>query len=99
MATSPDLFPLGDDDIVLERLWPEGGFELYRYKNADKMRTKNWHGYYWGRRTEGGDYEIRSVPSTLGEHSVSGGIFPKESFEQHYEKVDPWATAADAVAG
>jgi hypothetical protein len=68
---------------------PEGDFELYRHKEAHKMRTKNWHGYYWARRTEAGDYEIRSVPSSLGEHSVPGGIFPKESFEQHYEKVDP----------
>jgi hypothetical protein len=89
MATSHNLSRLGDDDVVLERLWPEGGFELYRYKIADKMRTKNWHGYYWARRTEDGDYEIRSVPSTLGEHSAPGGIFAKESFEQHYEKVDP----------
>ncbi len=47
MATSHNLSRLGDDDVVLERLWPEGGFELYRYKNVDKMRTKNWHGYYW----------------------------------------------------
>ena len=53
------------------------------------MRTKHWHAYYWARRTEAGDYEIRSVPSSLGEHSAPGGIFPKESFEQHYEKVDP----------
>ncbi len=89
MATSHNLSRLGDDDVVLERLWPEGGFELYRYKNVDKMRTKNWHGYYWAKRTERGDYNIRSVPSTLGEHSVPEGIFPKESFEQHYEKVDP----------
>jgi hypothetical protein len=55
---------------------PEGDFE-------------NWHGYYWARRTEEGDYAIRSVPSTLGEHSMPGGVFPKESFEQHYEKVNP----------
>lgn len=68
---------------------PEGGFELCRYKNADQMRTKHWHGYYWARRTKQGDYEIRSVPSTLGEHSVPGGVFSKESFKQHYEKVDP----------
>lgn len=86
MATSHDHSKLGDDDAALERLWPEGGFELYRYKNADEMRTKNWHGYYWGKQTEQGDYEIRSVPSTLGEHSLPGGVFPKESFEQHYEK-------------
>ncbi len=88
MATWHDLPLLGDDDVVLERFWPEGSFELFRYKNADKMKTKNWHGYYWGRPTEDGDYEIRTVPSTLGEHSLAGGIFPKESFEQHYEKVN-----------
>jgi hypothetical protein len=89
MGTSHDLTPHGDDDVVLERLPPEGGFELYRYKNADQMRTQNWHGYYWARRSREGDYEVRSVPSTLGEHSVPGGVFPKESFEQHYEKVHP----------
>ncbi len=53
------------------------------------MRTKIWHGYYWARRTEEGDYEIRSVPSTLGEHSMPGGVFPREGFEEHYEKVEP----------
>jgi hypothetical protein len=89
MATSHDRPLPGDDDVVLERLWPEGGFELYRYKNADKMRTKKWHGCYWGRQTERGDYEIRTVPSALGEHSLPGGVFPRESFEQHYEKLDP----------
>jgi hypothetical protein len=68
---------------------PAEGFELYRHKEAEKRRTKGWHGYYWARRTEQGDYEIRSVPSTLGEHSVPGGVFPKESFEQLYEKMDP----------
>ena len=66
---------------------PGEGFELYRHKNADKMRTKGWHGYYWARLTEQGDYEIRGVPSTLGEHSRLGGIFPREGFEDHYEKV------------
>jgi hypothetical protein len=81
----PDLTPPGE------------GFELYRHKDADKMRTKGWHGYYWARRTKQGDYEIRSVPSTLGEHPVPGGVFPKESFEQLYEKMDPQDAAADAV--
>jgi hypothetical protein len=37
---------------------PGEGFELYRHKNADKMRTKAWHGYYWSRLTEQGDYAI-----------------------------------------
>ncbi len=68
---------------------PGEGFELYRYKNADEMKTKNWHGYYWARRTEEGDYEIRSVRASLGEHSVPEGVMPKEGFEEHYEKVDP----------
>ena len=82
--------PSAHDDQEGPDLTPPGeGFELYRHKDAHKMRTKNWHGYYWARRTEAGDYEIRSVPSSLGEHSAQGGIFPKESFEQHYEKVDP----------
>ena len=25
---------------------PEGDFELYRYKNAEKMRTSGWSGLY-----------------------------------------------------
>jgi len=89
MDTSHNFASHGDDDVVLGRLPPEGGFELYRHKNAEEMRTKNWHGYYWARCTREGDYEIRSVPSTLGEYSVPGGVFSKESFEQHYEQVNP----------
>jgi hypothetical protein len=68
---------------------PEEGFELYRHKDAEKMETKGWHGYYWARRTEAGDYEIRTMPSSLGEPSASGGVFPREGFEEHYYKVDP----------
>jgi hypothetical protein len=67
---------------------PGEGFELYRHKNAEEMRTKGWHGYYWARLTEQGDYEIRGVPSTLGEPSRPGGVFPREGFEEHYEKVE-----------
>jgi hypothetical protein len=88
----------GGDDGVRELLPAEGGFELYRYKNADEMKTKNWYGYYWARRTEEGDYEIRSVPSTLGERSVPGGIMSKEGFEEHYERADSQVTTDDAVA-
>jgi hypothetical protein len=73
----PDLSPPGEN------------FELYRHKDAKKLRTKGWHGYYWARHTEEGDYEIRTVPSSLGEPSASGGVFPKNGFEKHYEKVDP----------
>jgi hypothetical protein len=79
---------LVDDEEGPDLTPPGEGFELYRHKDADKMRTKGWHGYYWARRTEEGDYEIRSVTSTLGEHSVPGGIFPEDGFEEHYEKVD-----------
>jgi hypothetical protein len=51
------------------------------------MRTKN------GTATTGlGEQQetTRSgtVPSTLGEHSVPGGVMPKEGFEEHFEKVD-----------
>jgi hypothetical protein len=76
------------DDVEWSDLTPpEEGFELYRHKDAEKMRTRNWRGYYWAKRTEQGNYEIRSVPSSLGEHSVSGGVMPKEGFEEHYERV------------
>ena len=61
----------------------EGGYELYRHRNAG-----NWHGHYWARKNEAGDYEIRSVLSLSGEYSVPGGTFPKDGFEEHCEKVD-----------
>jgi hypothetical protein len=48
------------------------------------MRTRDWHGYYWARPTAGGDYEIRSVPASLGEPSTPGGIVPGEPFERLY---------------
>lgn len=63
---------------------PGDGYELYRHRNAERMTTANWRGYYWARRTAEGDYEVRSVPSSLGEPSAPGGIFPKEGFEEHY---------------
>ena len=44
---------------------------------------------YWARRNEAGDYEIRSVPTSLGEPSTDGGIMPGEGFERLYEKVNP----------
>jgi hypothetical protein len=82
----PSLF---DDREGPDLVPPGEGLELYRHKDTEKMRTKNWHGYYWARRTKEGDYEIRSVPSMLGERSVPGGAMPKEGFEKHYEKVSP----------
>lgn len=66
---------------------PAEGFELYRHRNAGEMGTRDWHGYYWARRDESGDYELRSVPASLGEPSVPGGTFPKSGFERLYEKV------------
>ena len=48
------------------------------------MRTRDWHGYYWASPTAGGDYEIRSVPASLGEPSTPGGIVPGEPFERLY---------------
>ena len=87
MAPHGDEPSLFDDQDGPDSSPPGEGFELYRYKDAHEMTTKNWHGYYWAKRTEEGDYEIRSVPSTLGEHSVPGGVMPKEGFEEHYEKV------------
>ena len=67
---------------------PEQGYALYRHRNADDMRTLGWHGYYWARRTTGGGYEIRSVPASLGEPSVFGGVVPTEPFERLYQKAD-----------
>ncbi len=68
---------------------PDEGFELYRHRNAETIKTRNWHGLYWARRTEEGDYELRSVPTSLGEPSAPGGVMPKEGFERLYEMVDP----------
>ena len=72
----PDLSPPGE------------GFELYRHKHMSRMRTRNWHGYYWARPNEAGDYEIHTLPTSLGERSIPGGVMPKQGFEEHYEKVE-----------
>ncbi len=66
---------------------PEVGYELYRHKNAAQINTKNWHGLYWARRNEEGNYELQSVSRSEGEHPAPGGIFPREGFERCYEKV------------
>ena len=68
---------------------PEAGYELYRHRNAGALGEKGWNGLYWARRTGSGDYEIRSVPTSLGEPSARGGVFPGASFERLYEKLDP----------
>lgn len=87
MAPRDNELSLFDDEEGPDLSPPGEGFELYRHKDAEMMKTKNWHGYYWAKLTKQGDYEIRSVPSMLGEHSVPGGIMPREGFEEHYEKV------------
>ena len=87
MAPRGDEPSLFDDQDGPDLRPPGEGFQLYRYRDAEEMTTKGWHGHYWARRTLEGDYEIRSVPSSLGEHSVPGGVMPKEGFEEHYEKV------------
>jgi hypothetical protein len=81
--------PIQDDQEGPDLTPPGEGFELYRHRDAENIETRTWHGYYWARPTERGDYEIRTVPSSLGEPSASGGVFPREGFEEHYEKVDP----------
>jgi hypothetical protein len=72
----PDLSPPGE------------GFELYRHRNAGRTTTRRWHGYYWARPNGDGDYEIRSLPTSLGEPSMPGGIMPKDGFEAHYERAE-----------
>ena len=67
---------------------PEGGYKLYRHRNAHDLRTRDWHGYYWARRTASGDYEIRSVPASLGEPSTAAGTVPGEPFERLYRGAD-----------
>lgn len=66
---------------------PGEGFGLYRHRNAAGLRTVGWHGYFWARPTAAGEYELRSVPTSLGEPSIAGGVAPKEPFERLYEKV------------
>ena len=68
---------------------PKEGFELYLHKNAQEMTTQGWSGLYWARKNEAGDYEIRVVTREGEAYSVTGGIFPKEGFEERYEKVSP----------
>lgn len=66
---------------------PAEGFELYRHKNAAETKTGGWSGLYWARRNEAGDYEIRAVTGEGEAYSVTGGVFPRQGFEEHYEKI------------
>jgi hypothetical protein len=75
-----------DEDLNL--VPPEEGFELYRYKNVEEMRTQGWSGLYWARKNEAGDYEIRTLTKKGEGYSYPGGVFPKEAFERHYQLAD-----------
>ena len=68
---------------------PEGGFELWRHRNADGMGTEGWSGLYWARPTSGGDYEIRTLTREGESYSYPAGVFPREAFERLYERADP----------
>ena len=67
---------------------PEKGFELYCYKNAERISTRGWSGLYWARKNEAGGHEIRIVTKEEEGYSYPGGVFPKEAFERDYEKAD-----------
>jgi hypothetical protein len=83
-GVSRNSLPPGDEQEGPDLTPPAGGYELYRHKNAGTMETRNWHGLYWARRNEEGDYEIRTVPTSSGMYSTPGGIWPREGFEKHY---------------
>jgi hypothetical protein len=67
---------------------PEEGLELYRYKNAERMRTSGWSGLYWAKKNEAGGYEIRAVTADGEGYSYPGGTFSKEAFERYYQKAE-----------
>jgi hypothetical protein len=48
-----------------------------------------WFSVYPSKETDAGDYEVRAVTGEGEAYSVTGGIFPQEGFEAHYEKVHP----------
>lgn len=88
MSTPRGLPEDGLPENIPELTSPGEGYDLYRYKNAANMKTQNWHGLYWARRTGEGEYEIQSVPTSLGEHSAPGGKMPGARFEELYERVE-----------
>ena len=60
---------------------PEGDFELYRYKNAEHMRTSGWSGLYWARKNE--QETTRSGPSLRrgkGTHTL--GVCSRRSLRE-----------------
>ena len=77
-----------EPDEGLNLVPPEEGFELYRYKNAKEMTTRGWSGLYWARKSDAGDYEIRTVTKAGEGYSYPAGVFSKDSFERYYEKAN-----------
>jgi hypothetical protein len=59
----PSLF---DDREGPDLTSPGEGFELYRHKDAEKIRTRGWHGYYWARRTEQATTRFAACPQCSG---------------------------------
>ena len=50
--------PSREDELESSGLTPyPDSFGLYRHRKAGEVGAEEWHGYYWARRTEGGDYE------------------------------------------
>jgi hypothetical protein len=79
----------GEDREGPDRAPPGEGYALYRHKSFARLPTAGWHGLYWARKNAAGDYELRSVPTSLGEPSAAGGVMPGTGFESLYERVDP----------
>jgi len=58
-------------------------------KNADNTAMREWSRLYWARRNEASGYEIRTVAKEGDAYTVTGGVFPKQGFEEHYEGANP----------
>jgi len=50
---------------------------------------REWSRLYWARRNEASGYEIRTVAKEGDAYTVTGGVFPKQGFEEHYEGANP----------
>lgn len=79
--------PLTEPDLLAEWL-AEADLELFEGGQVG-LRWQGWHGYYRAEKSEAGDHEIRSVPSSEGEPPVLGGDLLKEGFEEHYKRMHP----------
>ena len=78
---------LAEPDLLAEWL-AEADLELLEGGQVG-LRWQGRHGYYRAEKSEAGDHEIRSVPTSEGEHSMLGGDLPKEGFGEHYKRMHP----------